>query len=141
MEELRAAAEAVRQQLNVPAFDEAAVRVLTDFIETQRDALQGVDSGNVINALGCFLGECIIRRFGGNWEHNAAGVVGIQLGGHTFVRPFEYVDRQLTHGLAESVVGFYQSVPERLASVQPARRRTWIPLPLPATTARRPLTR
>lgn len=141
MEELRAAAEAVRQQLDVPAFDEAAVRVLTDFIETQREALGAVDRPNVINALGCFLGECVIRTYGGSWQHNAAGVMGIQLGDHTFVRPFEHVDRQLTHGLAESVVGFYRSVPERLASAKPARRLTWIPLPLPATTARRPLTR
>ncbi|RAK63928.1 hypothetical protein [Hymenobacter edaphi] len=141
MEELRAAAEAVRQQLNVPAFDEAAVRVLMDFIETQREALGAVDRPNVVNALGCFLGECIIRSFGGSWEANTAGVMGIQLGGHTFVRPFEHVDRQLTHGLTESVVGFYQSVPERLASAPPARRLTWIPLPLPATTARRPLNR
>jgi hypothetical protein len=141
MEELRAAAEAVRQQLNVPAFDEAAVRVLTDFIEQQRDALGSADRPNVVNALGCFLGECIISAFGGSWQHNTAGVVGIQLGAHTFVRPFEHVDRQLTHGLTESVVGFYQSVPERLSSAQPARRLTWIPLPLPASTARRPLTR
>ncbi|GAB2957429.1 hypothetical protein GCM10027048_24960 [Hymenobacter coalescens] len=140
MEELRAAAEAVRQQLNVPAFDEAAVQVLTDFIEKQREALGSADRPNVVNALGCFLGECIIRAFGGSWQHNAAGVMGIQLGAHTFVRPFEHVDRQLTHGLTESVVGFYQSVPERL-SAQPTRRLTWIPLPLPATTARRPLPR
>ncbi|KUG09425.1 hypothetical protein [Solirubrum puertoriconensis] len=139
MEELRAAAEAVRQQLNVSAFDEAAVQILAEFIEKQRQDIGDADKPNVVNALGCFLGECIIRAFGGQWIHNEAGVVGIQLGAHTFVRPFEHVDRQLTHGLAESVSGFYQSVPSRL-SVQPARRLTWIPLPLP-TTARRPLTR
>jgi hypothetical protein len=137
MEELRAAAEAVRQQLNVPAFDEAAVRVLTDFIEKQRVDIDGAEKPNVVNALGCFLGECIIRAFGGQWQYNDAGVVGIQIGARTFVRPFEHVDRQLTHGLAESVVGFYQSVPERL-SAQSARRLAWIPLPAP--TARRPLT-
>jgi hypothetical protein len=135
MEELRSAAEAVRQQLNVPAFDDAAVRVLADFIETQRHDIGGASREGIVNALGCFLGECIIHCYGGRWETNEAGIVGIQLGAHTFVRPFEHVDRQLTHGLAESVDGFYQSVPSRLKQ-QPAVRRTWIPLPLPPATRR-----
>ncbi|WP_400192171.1 hypothetical protein [Hymenobacter sp. B81] len=134
MEELRTAAEAVRQQLNVSAFDAVAVRALTDFIEQQRHEIEPGARAGVVNALGCFLGQCIINSFGGRWETNEHGVVGVQLGAHTFVRPFVHVDRQLTHGLVESVDGFYQSVPARLQ--QPAPRRTWIPVPLPPATRR-----
>ncbi|GAA4372310.1 hypothetical protein [Hymenobacter koreensis] len=130
MEELRTAAEAVRQQLNVPAFDAVAVRALMDFIEQQRHGIEPAAREGVVNALGCFLGECIIRTYGGRWETNESGLVGVQLGAHTFVRPFVHVDRQLTHGLAESVDGFYLSVPDRLKQ-QPAPRKTWIPVPLP----------
>ena len=131
MEELRSAAEAVRQNLNIPSFDEVAVSTLTEFIDRERTSIEHEAMPGVVNALGCFLGECIIRSFGGHWHRDASGLVGVQIAGCTFINPFSYVERQLVHGAVESVMVFFHSVPTRLAAAAVPRRRTWIPLPLP----------
>lgn len=128
MEELRAAAEAVRQNLNISSFDERAVRELAKFIEEQRNTVPSAEQPGVINALGCFLGECLIRTFGGHWHRDMSGQVSVQLQSRNRVNPFNPVERQLLHGVADAVVAVFQE-----AAVPPVStlRRTWIPLPLP----------
>ncbi|UOQ67016.1 hypothetical protein [Hymenobacter volaticus] len=64
MRHLQEAAEAVRKNLNLPQFDEKAVQALADFIENERSSVPAESREAVVNALGCFLGECIIRSFG-----------------------------------------------------------------------------
>lgn len=132
MEELRSAAEAVRQNLNLPSFDESAVGRLGEFIDRERSTINHEARPGVVNALGCFLGECIIRSFGGYWHRDASGLVGVQVAGSTFINPFSYVERQLVQGAAESVMVLFRSVPSRLAAAATPRRRTWIPVPLPS---------
>ncbi|AIZ63220.1 hypothetical protein PK28_05095 [Hymenobacter sp. DG25B] len=128
MEELRTAAEAVRQNLNFSSFDEPAVRELAKFIEEQRSTMPEAEQPGVINALGCFLGECIIRSFGGYWHREMNGLVGVRLQGRDLINPFVSIERHLLHGVVDAVVSVF-----REAAVVPdsARRRTWIPLPLP----------
>ncbi|ALD21659.1 hypothetical protein [Hymenobacter sp. DG25A] len=128
MEELRAAAEDVRQNLNFSSFDEPAVRELAKFIEEQRTTVPEDEQPGVINALGCFLGECIIRTFGGYWHRELNGLVGVRLQGRGLINPFVSVERHLLYGVADAVVSVF-----REAAVVPetTRRRTWIPLPLP----------
>lgn len=132
MEEVRNAAEAVRQNLNLADFDEAAVRRLNEFIDRERAGVDGAVRADVINALGYFLRKCIIRSFGGYWHRGTSGLVGVQLAGCTFVNPFSYVERQLVHGAKGAVMAFFQSVPIRLAAAATPRRRTWIPVLLPS---------
>ncbi|MGY2133559.1 hypothetical protein ACW9KT_15120 [Hymenobacter sp. HD11105] len=132
MEELRSAAEAVRQNLNIASFDELAVRRLAEFIDRERAGINYEAKAGVVNALGCFLGECIIRSFGGYWHRDASGLVGVQIAGCTFVNPFSYVERQLVHGADEAVMVLFYSLPTRLVAAATPRRRTWIPVPLPS---------
>ena len=132
MEELQSAAEAVRQNLNLNSFDESAVSRLGEFIDRERPNVNYEARPGVVNALGCFLGECIIRSFGGHWHRDASGLVGVQVAGCTFINPFSYVERQLVHGAVESVIVLFHSVPTRLAAAAVPRRRTWIPVPLPS---------
>ncbi|GAB2473060.1 hypothetical protein GCM10011375_26870 [Hymenobacter qilianensis] len=131
MGELRSAAEAVRQNLNFSSFDGVAVSKLAEFIDRERASIKQEALTGAVNALGCFLGECIIRSFGGHWHRDASGLVGIQIAGCTFINPFSYVERQLEQGAAECVMVLFQSVPTRLAAAAVPRRRTWIPVPLP----------
>ncbi|SMB88298.1 hypothetical protein SAMN00120144_1208 [Hymenobacter roseosalivarius DSM 11622] len=135
MKELRSAAEAVQQNLNIPSLNGGAVSKLTEFIDRERASVNHEARPVVINALGCFLGECIIRSFGGHWHRDASGLVGVQIAGYTFTNPFSYVERQLVHGAAESVMVLFLSLPTRLAAAAVPRRRTWIPVPSRRTTS------
>jgi hypothetical protein len=120
---LRAAAEAVRQQLQVPAFDTAAVQQLTSFIEAQRSTLPAAEKQGVITALGCFLGECLVQTYNGTWAQGPDGTTGVGINQTSFFNPFFRVAEQLEKGSAESVAEFFASVPIRLAN---PTRRQWI---------------
>lgn len=120
---LRAAAEAVRQQLHATAFDAAAVQQLASFIETQRSTLPAAEKQGVITALGCFLGECLVQTYNGTWAQGPDGTTGVGINQTSFFNPFFRVAEQFEKGNTESVVDFFASVPIRLAN--PSRRQ-WI---------------
>jgi hypothetical protein len=136
MRHLQEAAEAVRQNLNLTQFDEAAVRQLAEFIENERPNVSADSRAAVVNALGCFLGECIIRSFGGWWRADTRGTAGIQIGQNLFLHPHFFIEQQFKRGIAESVAEFFASLPTRLLNPPPPRR-TWIPVPVPVV--RRPM--
>lgn len=121
---LRAAAEAVRQQLQVNAFDAAAVQRLSDFIEEQRATLPAVSRQGVITALGGFFGECIVHTYQGEWATGPDGTTGVGLHNKLFINPFYRVEQHLSRGETEAVVTFFQQIPDRLAAV--SVRKNWI---------------
>ncbi len=122
---LLAAAEQVRQQLQLTAFDAAAVTELDKFIQAQRGQLVVAEREGGVMALGCFLGECLVRVYGGEWGTGRDGITGIGLAGRFFFNPFHLVDAQLNEGERASVATFFASVPQRL-STAPAARKSWI---------------
>lgn len=120
---LRAAAEAVRQQLRANAFDADAVQQLDQFIEAQRIGLPATEKEGVVTALGCFLGECLVQTYHGTWAQGPDGTTGVGINQVHFFNPFFRVAEQLEKGAAESVAEFFASVPIRLAN---PTRRQWI---------------
>ena len=130
MRHLQEAAEAVRQSLNLTQFDEPAVQLLAEFIENERPTMPAASREAVVNALGCFLGECIIRSFGGWWRADTRGAVGVQFEQGLFLQPAFLVEQQFQRGLAESVAAFFAALPIRRL-IPPPPRRTWIPVPIP----------
>jgi hypothetical protein len=121
---LTAAAEAVRQQLQVNAFDAAAVERLAEFIEGQRPTLKAADRQGVVMALGCFLGQCLVQTYGGTWAQGPDGTTGVGINQTSFFNPFYRISQQLDKGQPESVAAFFASIPERLAAAP--RRKNWI---------------
>ena len=122
---LQTAAEQVRQQLKLPAFDAAAVAELARFIEAQRGQLPAAEREGVVMALGCFLGQCLVQTYRGEWALGPDGTTGVGLADRFFFNPFQLVNTQLNEGETASVAAFFASVPGRLASPPPARKR-WI---------------
>ena len=122
---LQAAAEQVRQQLQLAAYDAAAVRELDHFIEAQRTILSEAERTGVVSALGCFLGECLVRTYGAEWAAGPDGTTGVGLANRFFFNPFHLVNTQLNEGQSASVAAFFGSVPARLAAPKPARKG-WI---------------
>ncbi|SHM19878.1 hypothetical protein [Hymenobacter psychrotolerans] len=121
---LFAAAEAVRQQLQVNAYDAAAVQRLDEFIEAQRPGITPADKQGVVTALGCFLGQCMVETYSGTWAQGPDGTTGVGINQHSFFNPFYRVSQQLDKGQPESVAAFFAGVPDRLAAAP--RRKNWI---------------
>jgi hypothetical protein len=122
---LQTAAEQVRQQLNLPTFDAAAVTELARFIEVQRGALSAAEREGVVMALGCFLGQCLVSTYRGEWAAGRDGTTGVGIANRFFFNPFQLVNTQLNEGESASVAAFFASVPARLAA-PPAARKGWI---------------
>ena len=125
LDSIQAAAEQVRAQLQLKAFDAEGVAHLANFIEAQRGEVPAAERSGVIMALGCFLGECLVRVYRGEWGTGRDGSTGVGLGGRFFFNPFYLVDAQLNEGESASVAAFFASVPARL-NTPPAARKAWI---------------
>lgn len=122
---LQEAAEQVRQQLSLPAYNAAAVEELARFIEAQRASLPPAEREGFVMALGCFLGECLVRTYRAEWAAGPDGSTGIGLAARLFFNPFYLVNQQLNKGLVASVAGFFGSVPGRLVAAGSGRKQ-WI---------------
>ena len=125
LDSIQAAAEQVRRQLGLPAFDAASVAHLAHFIQAQRGQLGAAEQPGVVMALGCFLGQCLVEAYRGEWGTGRDGTTGVGLGGRFFFNPFHRVDAQLHEGESASVAAFFASVPGRLQA-PPAARKGWI---------------
>jgi len=125
LDSLLAAAEQVRQQLNLKAFDAEGVAHLANFIEAQRGQLGPAEREGVVMALGCFLGQCLVQVYRGEWATGKDGSTGVGLANRFFFNPFRLVNSQLNEGESASVAAFFASVPKRLAAPA-APRKGWI---------------
>ena len=125
LDSINAAAEQVRQQLQLTAFDAEAVAHLANFIQAQRGQLSAAERPGVVLALGCFLGHCLVEAYRGEWAVGKDGTTGVGLAGRLFFNPFHLVDAQLNEGESASVAAFFASVPSRLQA-PPAARKAWI---------------
>ena len=87
---LLAAAEQVRQQLGLAAYDAAAVLELDHFITVQRPELpaQSPDREGMVTALGCFLGQCLVSAYRAEWALGPDGTTGVGLANQLFLIPF-----------------------------------------------------
>ncbi|MBF9222741.1 hypothetical protein [Hymenobacter ruricola] len=125
LESIELAAEQVRQQLKLKAFDAEGVAHLANFIEAQRGILPAAEREGVVLALGCFLGQCLVQVYRGEWGTGKDGSTGVGLAGRFFFNPFHLVNAQLNEGESASVAAFFASVPGRLKA-PPAARKGWI---------------
>jgi hypothetical protein len=125
LDSIATAAEQVRQQLKLKAFDAEGVAHLANFIQAQRGTLGPAERPGFIMALGCFLGECLVHVYRGEWGTGKDGTTGIGLASRFFFNPFHLVDAQLNEGESASVAAFFASIPSRLKT-PPAVRKGWI---------------
>lgn len=119
---LTTAAEQVRQQLRLPGYGTEAVTHLSHTIDAQRASLAPAERTDFITAVGCYLGECLVRTYQGEWAAGPDGTTGVGMAGQLFFNPFFLVKEQLDKGTAASVATFFASVSWRLASHQAAHK-------------------
>jgi hypothetical protein len=122
-ESIVANAELVRQmarKLGVEVgFDEAGVHWLGGFIDRQRSVATDAQKADALDTLGSFLGECIRRTYGGEWQENEHGLL-VKINERVSVYPFNKVQKHLKNEDGDSVLGLFNSIPAMLTV--PARR-------------------
>lgn len=91
-------------------YDEAGVRWLDGYIQRQHEQGDPTIRDGLVSTLGSFLGECIVRSFGGAWaEIDGSWCVRFDDGNAAF--PFGKVDKHLEHGAEDSVLSFFTVIP------------------------------
>lgn len=136
-EKLRANAELVVGQLReasgIEAFgyDAESVAWVDGFIERQRVRPEFADDAaadRLSQTLGSYLGECVIRCYGGEWREQE-GTWAVDFGGGNAVFPFNKVRKQFRHGAGDSVRSWFETIPvvfARPLSPQPApAKKPW----------------
>lgn len=89
-----------------------SVSWVDQFIEHQRHR-SGVDENTIdrlADMLGSFLGECIIRFFGGHWQ-NINGEWSVYFDNGNVVFPFSKVKKQFINGREDSIESFFEVIP------------------------------
>lgn len=115
VDRIRANAELVvsvaRDQLGEEiGYDKAGVRWLDGYIQGQHEQGNPANRDGLVSTLGSYLGECIIRCFGGAWAE-ADGSWCVRFDDRNAAYPFGKVSKQLEHGAGDSVLRFFTTIP------------------------------
>ena len=111
-------------------FNEPSVKWLEGYIERQR--ANNPDSDfveNLSSVLGCFLGECIIQTYGGEWSDNEQYGLCVALNHGNAAFPLAKVQKQFDNGVdgGDGIYSFFATIPllPRIASaVEPRENQT-----------------
>ena len=93
-------------------YDAKSVAWLDGYIERQRarDEINEEVIDGLVNALGSYLGECIIHSYGGYWEEEA-GQWRVSFDDENAAYPFAKVAKQFQNGSEDSVKSFFEVIP------------------------------
>lgn len=97
-------------------FDHAGVRWLDQYIEAHRSAITSDLTGEFVQFMGCFYGECLIAEFGGNWQWSS-DQLGIRMDRLGFTYPFNAVTKQIELGQVVSVAASFSTAADYLVAV------------------------
>ena len=115
---IKANAESVIAQLGPLSgmdfgYNVESVAWVDGFIENQR-IRSDIDENEVqglVSTLGSFLGECIIRCYGGRWQ-NIKGEWCVSFDDKNAANPFGKVRKQFMHGQEDSTKKFFEMIPQ-----------------------------
>lgn len=111
MKELEGLAETVKSQLKLD-YDTQSVKFIEEFIERQRDNFDHEQRKGLINSIGSFVGQCVIKNYGGQWQvDEETQSVCIAFNDKNKIFPFAKTAKQFDNGLEDSVYSFYTIIP------------------------------
>lgn len=111
MYELEQLAESVKNNLKL-GYDDRSVKYIEGFIERVKTEFTQDERPGLIQAIGAFIGQCIILNYGGQWEiDNDRDELCIAFDDANKIFPFAKVRKQFEHGLEDSVYSFYNVIP------------------------------
>jgi hypothetical protein len=92
-------------------YNRASVEWVDGFIERGRTDIKADSVNGLVQVLGSYLGECIIKIYGGVWrEHD--GTVGVFFDDSNAVFPFTKVRKQFENGRdpGDSILGLFDMI-------------------------------
>ena len=116
--QIRANAEMVIEQMRPVSgiefgYTQESVKWLEGYIERQRTSRGFADQeekNTLVSVFGSFLGECIVRCYGGAWrQHDGVWCVGFDEKNVAF--PFAKVAKQMDNGLEDGIASFFTIIP------------------------------
>jgi hypothetical protein len=125
-EDIRANAELVVQQIRQLSgedfgYTHESVKWLEGYIERLREAGQFENAEaktKLISVFGSFVGECMLRCYGGTWKlHEGVWCVTFRKGEMAF--PFAKVTKQIDYGLGDGISSFFNVIPTILGDRAP----------------------
>ncbi len=105
------------------SYDEKSVAWLEGYIERLRARGAFEESFEKFASIfGCYLGEAIIRTYGGRWNEDEKYPLHVLFEGGVRVFPFAKVSKQMRNGLdaGDSILGFFRTIPQALKVEQMA---------------------
>lgn len=117
-EQIRANAEMLVEQLRQLSgsdfgYTEESVEWLEGYIErTKSSGAFDIEEkkNRLIGVFGSFLGECIVRCYGGTWRQHE-GVWCVAFSDDNMAFPFAKVAKQIDNGLDDGIAGFFKMIP------------------------------
>jgi hypothetical protein len=101
----------VRENLDTQlTFDQAGVEWIDGYIDRLRGSIAADKRSGLINTLAAFVGECIIRSFGGTWVEKD-GWWGVEVSDRIWACPFAKIEKQFENGPEDSVASFFRCIP------------------------------
>lgn len=111
MKELEDLAEQVKSQLNLD-YDTKSVKFVEEFIERQRNNFDSEQRKGLVNSIGSFVGQCVIKNYGGHWQVDQdTQAVCVALDDKNKIFPFAKTAKQFENGLEDSIYSFYTIIP------------------------------
>lgn len=111
MKELENLAETVKNQLNLD-YDAKSIRFIEEFIERQRNNFDTEQRKGLVNSIGSFVGQCIIKNYGGQWQVDQdTQTVCVAFDDKNKIFPFAKTTKQFENGLEDSLYSFYTIIP------------------------------
>jgi hypothetical protein len=134
-EDIRANAELVAEQArSVSGIDfgytSESVKWLEGYIERLRSSGVFADVENrkkLTSVFGSFLGECIVRCYGGVWAERE-GVWCVAFDDNNSAFPFAKVAKQIDNGLEDGIANFFDIIPivfPNLTCTEPSKKPWW----------------
>ena len=135
-EQIKANAEMVVQQLQPLSgiefgYTRESVEWLEGYIERLRSSGEFESDElrhNLTNMFGCFLGECIVRCYGGQWEQQE-GTWCVAFDDENAACPFAKVAKQFENGLEDGIASFFKAIPilfkDLLREAPPTPKKPW----------------
>ena len=92
------------------SFDHAGVEWIDGYINDLRGVLAAERRPAVVDRLASFVGECIIRTYGGVWVEKE-GWWGVRVSERIWACPFSKIEKQFENGPEDSVASFFRCIP------------------------------
>lgn len=92
------------------SYDEESLKWVDDFLSRTREEYSEEQREQLTAMVGAYLGECVVKSFGGAWELDEYGWA-VHFDEANAVYPFSKTWKHLENGPEDSIYSLYTSIP------------------------------